>query len=183
VPPLIFESALNLDNRVLLKTLTPALILAGPGLLVSALIVGGSLAWLTPLSLGGALVFGALISATDPVAVIALFKDFGVPKRLTMLVEGESMLNDATAIVLFDLVLAAWPPASSGWIRLSRLRSTFSSSWAAGCWWGGDRHHHGLLHRPGSPQSADSDDRHHRRGLCLIHCGRPLLPRFGRNLR
>jgi CPA1 family monovalent cation:H+ antiporter len=88
VPPLIFESALNLDNRVLLKTLTPALILAGPGLLVSALIVGGSLAWLTPLSLGGALVFGALISATDPVAVIALFKDFGVPKRLTMLVEG-----------------------------------------------------------------------------------------------
>jgi CPA1 family monovalent cation:H+ antiporter len=107
VPPLIFESALNLDNRVLLKTLTPALILAGPGLLVSALIVGGSLAWLTPLSLGGALVFGALISATDPVAVIALFKDFGVPKRLTMLVEGESMLNDATAIVLFDLVLAA----------------------------------------------------------------------------
>ncbi|WP_051158467.1 cation:proton antiporter [Nodosilinea nodulosa] len=107
VPPLIFESAINLDNRVLLRTLTPALILAGPGLLVSALIVGGSLAWLTPLSLGGALLFGALISATDPVAVIALFKDFGVPKRLTMLVEGESMLNDATAIVLFDLVLAA----------------------------------------------------------------------------
>ncbi|MGB3496263.1 MAG: cation:proton antiporter [Elainellaceae cyanobacterium] len=107
VPPLIFESALNLDNRILLKTLTPALILAGPGLLISALIVGSSLAWLTPLSLGGAFLFGALISATDPVAVIALFKDFGVPKRLTMLVEGESMLNDATAIVLFDLVLGA----------------------------------------------------------------------------
>lgn len=107
VPPLIFESALNLDNRVLLKTLTPALILAGPGLLVSALIVGGSLAWLTPLSFGGALLFGALISATDPVAVIALFKELGVPKRLTMLVEGESMLNDATAIVMFDLVFAA----------------------------------------------------------------------------
>ncbi len=62
---------------------------------------------MTPLSFGGALLFGALISATDPVAVIALFKELGVPKRLTMLVEGESMLNDATAIVLFDLVLAA----------------------------------------------------------------------------
>lgn len=107
VPPLIFESALNLDNRVLLRTLTPALMLAGPGLLLSALIIGGTLSWLTPLSLGGALLFGSLISATDPVAVISLFKEFGVPKRLTMLVEGESMLNDATAIVLFDLVFAA----------------------------------------------------------------------------
>ncbi|EDX74847.1 transporter, CPA2 family [Coleofasciculus chthonoplastes PCC 7420] len=107
VPPLIFESAINLDNRVLLKTLTPALILAGPGLLVSVVIVGGTLSWLTPLSLGGALLFGTLISATDPVAVISLFKEFGVPKRLTMLVEGESMLNDATAIVMFDLVIAA----------------------------------------------------------------------------
>jgi CPA1 family monovalent cation:H+ antiporter len=107
VPPLIFESALNLDNRVLLRTLAPALILAGPGLLVSALIIGQTLAWVTPLSFGGALLFGSLISATDPVAVIALFKEWGVPKRLTMLVEGESMLNDATAIVMFDLVLAA----------------------------------------------------------------------------
>lgn len=107
VPPLIFESAINLDNRILLKTLTPALILAGPGLLISALIIGGVLTWVTPLTLGSALLFGSLISATDPVAVISLFKEFGVPKRLTMLVEGESMLNDATAIVLFDLVLAA----------------------------------------------------------------------------
>lgn len=106
VPPLIFESSINLDNQLLFETLTPALILAGLGLLVSAAIVGGFVAWLTPLSLSGAFVFGALISATDPVAVIALFKELGVPKRLTMVVEGESMLNDATAIVLFDVVMA-----------------------------------------------------------------------------
>ena len=61
----------------------------------------------TPLSFPLALVFGALISATDPVAVVALFRDLGVPKRLALLVEGESLFNDGTAIVVFNLVLAA----------------------------------------------------------------------------
>lgn len=74
VPPLIFESSIALDNQLLFKTLTPALILAVLGLIVSAVVVGGLVAWLTPLPFSGALVFGALISATDPVAVIALFK-------------------------------------------------------------------------------------------------------------
>ena len=55
---------------------------------------------------GGCTAFGTLIAATDPVAVIALFKELCVPEGLTMLVEGESMLNDATAIVLFELVMA-----------------------------------------------------------------------------
>lgn len=55
VPPLVFESALNLDNKLLLRTLVPALVLAGPGLLLSAAIVGGFLSWLTPLSVGDAL--------------------------------------------------------------------------------------------------------------------------------
>ena len=118
VPPLIFESSINLDNQLLFETLTPALILAGLGLLVSAAVVGGLVMWLTPLSLSGALVFGALISATDPVAVIALFKELGVPKRLTMIVEGESMLNDATAIVLFDVVMAV---IASGTVGVATL--------------------------------------------------------------
>lgn len=107
VPPLIFESALKLDNKLLLQTLIPSLTLAGPGLLIATSIIGFFLSWVTPLSLGQALLFGALISATDPVATIALFKELGVPRRLTMFVEGESMLNDATAIVLFDLILVA----------------------------------------------------------------------------
>lgn len=55
VPPLIFESALNLDNKLLLRTLVPALVLAGPGLLLSAAIVEGFLSWLTSLSVGDAL--------------------------------------------------------------------------------------------------------------------------------
>ncbi|MEL6499804.1 MAG: sodium:proton antiporter [Cyanobacteria bacterium J06623_1] len=105
VPPLIFESALNMNSRLLLQNLTPVLVLAIPGLLISTVIVGTALAWLTPLSLGQALLFGSLISATDPVAVIALFKELGAPKQLTVLVEGESLFNDATAIVTFNIIL------------------------------------------------------------------------------
>ena len=105
VPPLIFESALNMDSRILLRNLSPVLVLAAPGLLISTAIVGTILAWLTPLSLGQALLFGSLISATDPVAVIALFKELGAPKQLAILVEGESLFNDATAIVTFNIIL------------------------------------------------------------------------------
>ena len=104
VPPLIFESALNMDGRLLLRNLPPILTLAAPGLLISTAIVGTVLAWLTPLSLGQALLFGSLISATDPVAVIALFKELGAPKQLAILVEGESLFNDATAIVTFNII-------------------------------------------------------------------------------
>jgi len=79
--------------------------LAVPGVLLTTLIVGGLVAWVTPLSLPVALVFGALIAATDPVAVVALFRTLGVPKRLAVLMESESLLNDGTAIVVFNLVL------------------------------------------------------------------------------
>ncbi|MEM1369177.1 MAG: sodium:proton antiporter [Cyanobacteria bacterium P01_H01_bin.15] len=105
VPPLIFESALNLDARLLWRNIVPVLTLAGPGLLVSTGIVGGLLGWLTPLTYPQAFLFGSLISATDPVAVIALFKELGVPKQLNILVEGESLFNDATAIVVFEIIL------------------------------------------------------------------------------
>jgi CPA1 family monovalent cation:H+ antiporter len=67
--------------------------------------VGFGISAATPLTLGAALLFGALISATDPVAVIALFKELGVPKRLSTLVDGESLFNDATAIVVFNILL------------------------------------------------------------------------------
>jgi len=107
VPPLVFESALNLDSRLLFRNLPPILTLAGPGLLLSTAIVGGILSWGTPLALPQALLFGSLISATDPVAVIALFKELGAPQRLGVLIEGESLFNDATAIVAFNIILAA----------------------------------------------------------------------------
>jgi CPA1 family monovalent cation:H+ antiporter len=106
LPTLIFESAYNLDVRKLLQNLAPILALAIPGLLVSTVLIGAimtfgwGMAWLV------ALLLGAMISATDPVAVIAIFKDVGAPKRLLTLVEGESLFNDATAIVVFGLILS-----------------------------------------------------------------------------
>lgn len=106
LPTLIFESAFNMDSRLLVRNLAPVIVLAAPGLLISTAIIAGLVNLLTPLPLGPSILFGALISATDPVAVIALFKELGAPKRLAILVEGESLFNDATAIVLFGIIVA-----------------------------------------------------------------------------
>lgn len=105
LPALIFESALNMDARQLMKDLPAVLVLAIPALLISTVIIGTGLWLVLDIPLLLALLFGALISATDPVAVISLFKELGAPARLTILVEGESLLNDATAIVLFNILL------------------------------------------------------------------------------
>lgn len=106
LPPLIFESAIALNTRLLSRNLFPILGLAIAGVVISAVIIGLLVSHLFAIPLLFALLFGALISATDPVAVITLFKEIGVPKRLQILVEGESLLNDAAAIVLFQLVLS-----------------------------------------------------------------------------
>ena len=105
LPALIFESALNLDARRLLKDIAPIFVLAAPALIISTAIIGVGIWWYLDLELILALLFGALIAATDPVAVVALFKELGAPARLTTLVEGESLFNDATAIVLFNILL------------------------------------------------------------------------------
>ena len=105
LPTLLFEASINIDSRLLSRNLVPILLLATVGLLISTVIVGFGISAVTPLTLGAALVFGALISATDPVAVIALFKELGVPKRLSTLVDGESLFNDATAIVVFNILI------------------------------------------------------------------------------
>lgn len=114
VPPLIFEATLNLRWEVLRQNLAVILLLALVGTLMGTLIVGGIITiagrTLVPeleVAAVAALAFGALISATDPVAVIALFRDLGVSKRLSVLVEGESLFNDGVAIVLFNIALTA----------------------------------------------------------------------------
>ena len=105
LPTLIFDAAININIKLLFRNIIPILLLAVVGILISAGIVGFSLPFMTPLALGGALLFGALISATDPVAVIALFNEVKAPKRLLTLIDGESIFNDATAIVLFTIFL------------------------------------------------------------------------------
>jgi len=106
VPPLVFEAAFHLHFGDLRHNLGLILLLAVPGVILTTLLVGGLVALSAGIALPTALVFGALISATDPVAVVALFRSIGAPRRLQVLLEGESLLNDGTAIVLFNLMLA-----------------------------------------------------------------------------
>lgn len=120
LPALIFESGLSLNARQLVKDIVPVLTLAVPALLISTGLVGMGLWLLLPVELKVdlmvALLFGALISATDPVAVISLFKELGTPERLTVMVEGESLLNDATAIVVVTILLGLYAASpESGW--------------------------------------------------------------------
>lgn len=105
LPALVFEAALGLSVRAFVRNLAPILLLAIPALLLGATLVGYSLHWALNLPLAVALVFGVLISATDPVAVVTVFRQLGVPERLLTLVEGESLLNDGVAIVVFQVLL------------------------------------------------------------------------------
>lgn len=106
VPPLVFEAAFQLNYTELRRDLRLILLLAVPGVILTTFLVGGVISLGTGIGLPVALVFGSLVAATDPVSVIALFRSIGAPKRLRVLLEGESLLNDGTAIVLFNLMLA-----------------------------------------------------------------------------
>jgi CPA1 family monovalent cation:H+ antiporter len=106
LPALVFESALAIDVRRLFDDISPILMLAILGLLISTAFIGFTMASVTGVSLLVCLLLGAIVSATDPVAVVAIFKDLGAPQRLAILVEGESLFNDATAIVAFTILSA-----------------------------------------------------------------------------
>jgi len=109
LPALVFESAFALNVHTFRRNLLTVATLAVPAMVVSTLLTALVVSWLAGAawgwSFGAALVFGALISATDPVAVVAVLRELGAPKRLSLLIEGESLLNDGTAIVAFHVVL------------------------------------------------------------------------------
>ena len=105
LPPLLFEAALFIPWPELRRDAVPILTLAVLGTVVSAMAVTAGMVWALHWPMAAAVTFGVLIAATDPVAVIALFKDTGIEGRLRLLVESESLLNDGVAAVLFALVL------------------------------------------------------------------------------
>ncbi len=107
VPPLLFEATLHIKWDGLKADLMPILLLAVGGTVISTVIVGSITMQVLSIPFTSAMAFGALISATDPVAVIAFFRSLGVSKRLSILVEGESLFNDGVAIVLFGLAVTA----------------------------------------------------------------------------
>jgi CPA1 family monovalent cation:H+ antiporter len=106
LPPLLFEAALNIDVRQLGDEVGPVLLLAVIGVVVSTLVVGFALWPLAPVGVLACIVLGAIIATTDPAAVIAIFRDIGAPRRLSTLVEGESLFNDAAAIAIYSLAVA-----------------------------------------------------------------------------
>jgi monovalent cation:H+ antiporter, CPA1 family len=113
LPGLLFEAAFHIDSRAFRKMWVAVAALAIPGVIVAIgitalLVVSGlrGLAIVPDFLWGTALVFAALISATDPVAVTALFRQLSAPEDLLVLVEGESLLNDGTSIVFLSLILA-----------------------------------------------------------------------------
>ncbi|MFI3248847.1 MAG: cation:proton antiporter [Rikenellaceae bacterium] len=118
LPILIFSAAYELDIQIFKKTLVNSTLLAVPGMIIAMFMTGALMIGISHLapSYGGwnwsfALMFGALISATDPVAVVALLGELGVSKKFSTLIDSESMLNDGTGIVLFTLMLAPFTAA------------------------------------------------------------------------
>lgn len=106
LPPLLFEAAFCLHWNQLRRDFPVILALATLGVLFSAAVTAAGMHFLMHWEWIGALVFGALIAATDPVSVIATFKEAKARGRLLLLIEGESLLNDGTAAVALSVVVA-----------------------------------------------------------------------------
>ncbi len=110
IPVLVFESAYNMDKQVLKENLVVILFLAIVAMLltccIAAVLLFYGIAHETGFPWLAALITGAILAATDPVAVVAKLREINAPKRIALLLEGESLFNDATAIVLFGLFLS-----------------------------------------------------------------------------
>ena len=110
---LLFAGALHLDLEDLARSKWVITFLATFGVLISTALVGLSIWWLSaavaqPIGLVAALAFGALISPTDPIAVLAILKSAGVPSRLQSVIAGESLFNDGVAVVVFTVLVGVW---------------------------------------------------------------------------
>ena len=112
LPPLVFEAALQLDWRRFRDELPLTLTLAFAGLAIATVVVAAGMHWLVGWSWIGAALFGALIAATDPVSVIAAFREMDCLPRVSMVVEAESLLNDGVAAVAFAVLSAVAVGAS-----------------------------------------------------------------------
>jgi monovalent cation:H+ antiporter, CPA1 family len=107
LPILLFEAAINTDLSRLRSTIKPVSLLAGPGVLLCAGITATVLKYALNLDWVQALILGVILSITDTVSVIAVFREVNVPSRLSTIVEGESLFNDGMALVLYGLILQA----------------------------------------------------------------------------
>src|SRR5205823_6306050 len=100
------------------------------GVIVSTMVVGLALSGASGMPLLACLILGAILATTDPVAVVAIFREIGAPRRLGLLVEGESLFNDAAAIALFTLFVAMLTGARSA--SATSAASEFAKDFAGG---------------------------------------------------
>lgn len=107
VPPLIFEAMIHIRREELRKALRPSLLLATAGVIISTIVSGLTLWYIAGLSFGLSFLFGAIIAPTDVVTVLELFRRIRVPKRLAAILDLEAAFNDATAIVVFSIVISS----------------------------------------------------------------------------
>ena len=105
LPTLLFQVALVVNARRMLDDWVPILVMAIGAVVVATVVIGYALTPFTSLSLAACLLIGAIVSTTDPSAVVGIFRNIAAPQRLTRIVEGESLLNDAAAIALFGFFL------------------------------------------------------------------------------
>jgi CPA1 family monovalent cation:H+ antiporter len=113
LPPLLFEMALAVNVRRMLDDIGGVIVLAVIAVVAATLLVGLAVWLITPIGLVACLMLGAAVATTDPAAVITTFREIGAPKRLLVILEGESLLNDAAAIAIFTFLLALSGPEAS----------------------------------------------------------------------
>ncbi|OZI21281.1 sodium:proton exchanger [Bordetella genomosp. 9] len=126
LPVLLFETALSMNVRRLMDDIGPILMMAIVAVFLSTIVVGFTLNSLSSYGLVVCLLLGAIVATTDPAAVVGIFREVGAPKRLTTLVEGESLFNDAASIALYAVlvgVLAGHSEMSAGRVLLDFLVS------------------------------------------------------------
>lgn len=105
LPTLLFQATLGMNLRRMLDDWVPIMVLAVVAVVVATLSVGYALSWASALPLAACLLIGAIVSTTDPSAVVSIFRSISAPSRLSRIIEGESLLNDAAAIALFGLFM------------------------------------------------------------------------------
>jgi CPA1 family monovalent cation:H+ antiporter len=105
LPTLLFQATLGMNLRRMIDDWVPILTLAIVAVVVATVSVGYALAWTSTLPLMACLLVGAIVSTTDPSAVVSIFRSISAPRRVARIIEGESLLNDAAAIALFGLFM------------------------------------------------------------------------------
>ncbi|MCE8457900.1 cation:proton antiporter domain-containing protein, partial [Rhodovulum sulfidophilum] len=105
LPTLLFQVTLGMNLRRMLDDWVPILVLAVVAVVVATLSVGYALAFASALPIAVCFLVGAIVSTTDPSAVVGIFRSISAPRRLARIIEGESLLNDAAAIALFGLFI------------------------------------------------------------------------------